>query len=117
MISQKLAAGPTEQPDEINFSLADDIFIKSGLFKKSGTVIPQHSHDYDHTSFIATGAVQAWCDDELLGIYTAPSSIFIKAKAKHTFLTTQDNTTILCIHNVSRNGMVDIHDLHNITFP
>lgn len=102
------------QPKVINFHLADDVFIKSGTFKDIGTIIPQHSHEYDHTSFIATGAVQVWCDDEYLGIYNAPQGILIKKHAKHRFVTLEENTTILCIHNISRNGMIEIHDLHEL---
>lgn len=105
----------TIEPEVIEFHLADDIFIKSGLFREVGTRIPQHSHEYSHTSFIATGAVKVWCDDECLGEYKAPAGIFINKHAKHTFVTTEPNTTILCIHNISRNGMIEIHDLHELS--
>lgn len=106
-----------EQPDSVEFHLADDVFIKSGSFSKENTVIPQHSHEYDHTSFIARGSVRAWCEDEYLGVFNAPCSIFIKAHAKHTFQTLEPETLILCIHNISRNGLVDIHELHELTLP
>lgn len=112
-----LELGPSEQPDEINFSLADGIFIKSGLFKLPNRVIPQHSHDYDHSSFIATGAVNAWCEGVYLGHFKAPCSIFIPKHKKHTFQTTEPNTLVLCIHNVSRTGIIDVHDLHEVSFP
>lgn len=105
-----------EQPDSIEFHLADDVFVKSGLFKNAGAIVPQHSHEFDHSTFIASGALRAWCDDEYLGEFKAPTSIFIKAKCKHTFITDEPNTLILCIHNISRNGIVDIHELHEVTF-
>lgn len=105
------------EPEVMEFFLADDVFIKSGLFEEVGTRIPQHSHEYDHTSFIATGAVQVWCDDEYIGEYKSPTGVFIKKHAKHKFVTTEPNTTILCIHNIARNGTVDIHDLHELTMP
>lgn len=104
------------QPGTIEFYLADDIFIKSGLFERIGTIIPQHSHEYDHTSFLALGVIEAWCDDEYLGIFEAPKGIFIKKHAKHTFRTLTEKTLILCIHNISRNGMLEIHDLHELSF-
>lgn len=106
----------SEQPDETNFSLADGIFIKSGLFKRANRIIPQHSHEYDHTSFIATGAIRAWCDGDYIGEYHAPVSIFIKKRCKHTFQTLRDNTLILCIHNISLTGMIDLHELHEVKF-
>lgn len=107
----------SEQPDEVDFSLADGIFIKSGLFKRANRIVPQHSHEYDHTSFIATGAVNAWCEDEFMGHFVAPASIFIKAHCKHTFQTTEPDTLVMCIHNISRTGMIDLHDLHEVSFP
>jgi quercetin dioxygenase-like cupin family protein len=105
----------TIEPEVIEFHLADDIFIMSGSFKEVGTRIPQHSHEYDHTSFIATGAVEVWCDSQYLGEYKSPTGLLIKKNTKHTFMTTEENTTILCIHNISRNGMIEIHDLHELT--
>lgn len=103
------------EPEVIEFYLADDVFVKSGLFKEVGTIIPQHSHEYDHTSFIATGAVHVWCDDQDLGEWKSPCGILIKKHTKHRFITLESNTTILCIHNIARNGMVEIHDLHELT--
>lgn len=105
------------QPDEINFSLADDIFIKSGLFKKIPAFVPQHSHEYDHTSFIAAGSVNVWCDGEDMGVFRAPAPILIKARCKHMFEILEENTLILCIHNIARTGLIEIHDLHELTFP
>ena len=105
----------TIRPEVIEFHLADDIFIRSGYFKESGTIIPQHSHEYDHTSFIATGSIDAWCEGEYLGEYKSPCGFFIKKHTKHTFVTLEPNTTIMCIHNISRNGMIEIHDLHELT--
>jgi hypothetical protein len=106
-----------EQPDVEEFQLADGIFIKSGYFKQAGAIVPQHSHEYDHTSFIATGSVRAWRDGEYIGEYHAPVSIFIKAKCKHTFEIGEENTLIMCIHNISRNGMIELHGLHELSFP
>lgn len=105
-----------EQPSEMDFSLADGVFIKSANFKDAGTVVPQHSHTYDHSSFIATGSAKVWCEDEYLGEIIAPNSVFIKAMTKHTFITTSPNTLLLCIHNVSRSGDIDLHELHELKF-
>lgn len=105
----------TIEPKVLEFYLADDIFIKSGMFEEVGTRIPQHSHEYDHTSFIANGGVKVWCDGVYLGEFNSPCGFLIKKHTKHTFVTTQKNTTILCIHNICRNGMIEIHDLHELS--
>lgn len=107
----------SEQPDSVEFSLADGIAVKSGLFKLAGRIVPQHSHEYDHSTFIAVGSVLAWCDEDYLGHFIAPCSIFIKARCKHTFKTLEDNTLIYCIHNVMRTGDIDLHELHDVKFP
>lgn len=106
-----------EQPDSTEFYLANKVFVKSGLFKKSGCIVPQHSHEDDHTTFIATGAVHAWKGEEYLGWFQGPVGVFIEKRQKHTFKTTEDNTVILCIHNIAETGMVELHDLHDLTFP
>lgn len=103
------------EPKVLEFYLADDVFIRSGTFEETGSRIPQHSHEYDHTTFIANGAVEVWCNKLYLGEFKAPCGFLIEKHKKHTFVTTQPNTTILCIHNISRNGMIEIHDLHELT--
>ncbi len=100
MILTDIELEESEQPDSVEFSLSDNIFVKSGLFIRSGRIVPQHSHEYDHTTLVATGAVMAWCDDAYMGEFEAPCPIFIKAGCKHVFKTTKDNTLIYCIHNI-----------------
>ena len=104
-----------DQPEILDFACADGILIKSMILRKIGTYVPQHSHKYDHTSFIAIGAVRLWCDAELIGDIHAPKPIEIKAHKKHLFMTLEDNTVILCIHNGYRSGEIEIHEEHQIT--
>lgn len=87
------------QPDKWEFHGADDIFIKQLYLEKKGYVVPQHAHTYDHTSMLATGKLRVWCGDELMGDFTAPTGIFIKANKMHMMLALEDNTTTYCIHN------------------
>lgn len=116
MMPSDMELEASEQPDSVEFSFEDGVFVKSGFFKLAGRIVPQHSHDYPHATFIATGSVAAWAGEEYLGEFHAPSHIPIKAKTKHLFKTLEDNTLIYCIHNVMRNGMVDIHELHEVSF-
>jgi len=76
----------------------DGVFIKQMYLKDAGTIIPQHSHAYDHTSMLARGRIRAWAGDELMGDFEAPQPIFIKARVKHTFLSLEPETLIYCIH-------------------
>lgn len=102
------------QPPEIEWAIEDGIFIKQMYLEKKGTVVPQHSHEYDHVSMLAVGSVAVWVDGVLIGEMKAPKPITIKAHKKHTFMSLEDGTTIYCIHNISRTGEVDIHEEHQI---
>ena len=81
------------------FFMNDGVFIMQHVFPKAGDTAPQHSHEYDHTSMLATGSLTVWCDGELVGDYIAPTGINILAGTKHLFKALEDNTTIYCVHN------------------
>lgn len=102
------------QPENVEFSTPDGIFVKQYLFRDSGSYAPQHSHKYDHVSMLAVGAVRVWCDDTHMGDFEAPMPIEIRAGVKHLFMTLEPNTLIYCIHNISRSGEVEIIDEHQI---
>lgn len=103
-----------EQPPDVSFALEDGVFVKQMFLAEAGTVVPQHSHAYAHTSMLAVGSVRVWCDDELLGDFKAPRPIAINAGCKHTFLTLEPGTLLYCIHNVSRTGEVEVLAHHEI---
>jgi hypothetical protein len=91
------------------YMAADGVFIKEMRLPKAGTLVPQHSHEYDHTSFLAKGSV-LFEGKEL----KAPTPIFIPAGKKHTFVSLEDDTLILCIHNVSHTGKIEIREEHTL---
>ena len=97
------------QPYGNEFMAADGVWIKEMIINKAGTIVPQHSHEYDHTSYLVKGSV-LFEGKEL----TAPYPIHIPAHKKHTFQSLTDDTMILCIHNVSRHGEVKIHEEHQL---
>lgn len=88
----------------------DGIFIKVTDVPDAQTFLPQHSHTYDHVSFIATGAtyIEEQGETKVLRHVTAPAMVTIKAGVKHLFLTTEPNTRICCIHRIDRTGVIDI---------
>ncbi len=110
-----LEALPGElQPYGTEIYTSDGVFIKEIRIPRVHSYIPQHSHDYDHTSLLAVGSIRVWKDGVLDRDYKAPAGIFIEAGVKHTFLTLADDTIVYCIHNVSRNGQVSIAEEHQI---
>jgi quercetin dioxygenase-like cupin family protein len=103
-----------QQPISSEWTIADDIFIKRITVERAGTFIPQHAHTYEHVSFIAVGRVRVWRTDYSCSIAEEGSFVTIPANVKHTFETLVDRTTVLCIHNVSRAGAVEIAEEHQL---
>jgi hypothetical protein len=104
------------QPTQKDFTSADGVFVKAIEAADAGTLIPQHSHTYDHTTFVAHGSVVVDAPGINFVTYHAPASIFIRANAKHRFLTLEPNTVLLCIHNTSRTGVVEVREENQLTF-
>ncbi len=98
------------EPDEVDWTTSDGVFIKSVYVRNAGTYMRQHAHTHDHTSMIARGSVFVWKDGKLDDRYKAPRLIFIKAGVWHTFQTLEDDTTILCIHRLG-NEILEKHGL------
>ena len=82
--------------------IADGIFVKMMPLPRGGTWTDQHSHDFAHTTFIASGAVAAWENDNWRGVFIAPTGILIPANTSHRFLALYDDTVLLCIHREDR---------------
>lgn len=101
-----------EQPYQTTIHLSDGTFVKAYKVRRANTGLPQHSHAYSHTSYIASGSVRAWKDGEYVGTVVAPDGILIEAHAKHFFQTLEDNTTILCIHSLADGEEPEIEDHH-----
>lgn len=93
---------------------ADGIELRHIHVEKAGTIIPQHSHNFPHLTVIASGAVRVELDGKVKGSYDAPSVIMIGAGTKHLFITLVDDTVIECIHNISRTGVIEIREEHQI---
>lgn len=103
-----------DQPDVTDIKLVDGVFCKMMYFRPAEMHVPQHAHEYDHLSLIATGAVRVWADERLMGEFVAPAFITIKARVKHRFLTLVPGTTVVCIHNADRGDEVPIHEEHQL---
>ena len=110
----KIAGKSAEQPEDLHYVLADDIYVKPILLKKAGMVMPQHSHTWDHATFIARGSVKLWAGSSFIGNLVAPTGVTVRAGVKHTFLALEPDTLVLCIHSVARTGEVEIEDEHLI---
>lgn len=102
-----------EQPPVVEIKLCPGLFVKQMLLLYAGTVVPQHSHAYDHLSMLAVGAVHVWRDDVYLGRFDAPCGILIEKRAKHAFMSIKDGTIIYCIHRVGPDGEPEVIEEHH----
>jgi hypothetical protein len=103
-----------EQPYGVEIKLADEIFVKQIVVDRPHTMIPQHSHSYDHTSMLAVGEVEVWQGETYMGRFQAPTGILIKAHVKHSFVTLSEKVILYCIHRTDRTGEVEIHEEHHL---
>lgn len=101
-----------DQPVQTDLHMCSGLFVKHATFA-AGSYIPQHSHETEHLSVVATGSVRAWAAGELLGDFKAPAGIVIKAHVKHLFLALEP-TTILCVHRVDDDGDPVIREEHHL---
>lgn len=102
-----------EQPTVTEFT-AGGLFVAHIEIAKAGTVVPQHSHRYEHLTFLARGSVRVARDGFAARDLAAPSTITVAANTKHLFETLTDDVLLLCVHNVSRAGAVEVVEEHQI---
>jgi len=105
---------PSDATVEVDFRTADEVFIKQMSVKYAGTLLPQHSHKYDHTTLVAAGSVEIWVDGESIGTFAAPHPVLIAKGTKHLFKTLEDNTVLYCIHNLTHGPVVEVLEEHQI---
>ncbi len=86
--------------EEVEIHEADGIYIRETRAPQKDTLLTQHAHTWDHVTMISTGGVYLWRDGKLDGEFRAPCAVTIKAGVEHAFLTTEDNTVLLCIHSM-----------------
>lgn len=102
------------QSIETRYEMADGIIVVSNLFMKSGAFLPQHTHEHAHNSFVAAGSVRMWQDGKYLGLFKKGDHILIPGHTKHVHQAQEDGTIVLCIHNASRTGEIEIAEEHQI---
>lgn len=86
------------QPETVSVTIYGGVFYKVWRVPDADTLVPQHSHDYDHMTCILQGLVRVWRDDEWVGDFLAPGTIRIPAHCKHRFLTLTPGVVLACVH-------------------
>jgi len=94
-----------ESPVE-NIEMVSGIYFRSILLEQPGTVIPQHSHGHDHATYIGSGKVRLWVNEEWKGDFEAGRAIEIKAGQKHLFQSLEPNTRLTCVHDLNSAALI-----------
>jgi hypothetical protein len=102
------------QPVSVEIKLTDDLFIRTATVADAGTVIPTHAHRYDHITLLAYGSMRVEADGEMLGDYTGPVGILIRARVKHTMTTLTDGVVFACVHALHGTAGVEVEDTHEL---
>ena len=102
------------QPVSIEIKLTDDLFVKTATVADAGTIIPTHAHRYDHITLLAYGSMRIVAGDEMLGDFTGPVGVLIKAGVKHTMTTLTDGVVFACIHALRGTDGVEIDETHEL---
>jgi len=100
------------QPVSTEIKLTDDLFIKTAVVADAGTIIPTHAHGYDHVTLLAYGSMRVVAGDTMLGDFTGPVGILIKAHVMHTMITLTDGVVFACIHALHGTDGVAVDELH-----
>ena len=98
--------GAIVDPEMLEFHGCDGVEIRFMHFPYASSLIAQHVHKYDHTTFIM-GEAEVWRDGAYIGKFKN-TGVTIEAGKQHMFKTTQPDTWIQCIHNVSRTGVIEV---------
>jgi quercetin dioxygenase-like cupin family protein len=104
------------QPETISVHCYGGIYYKVWYVVDSGTIIPQHSHEYDHLTALMSGAVEVSRDGKAPDTYKAPATIEIPAGCKHAFRTILPHCVFACIHNADRleDGEPAVREEHHL---
>lgn len=90
-----------DQPVEYIEEVAG-LYFRSILLEDTGSRVPQHKHDHDHATLVASGTALAWADGKYLGAFKAPQAIAIRADVEHIFEAQEPNTRLVCVHCLTK---------------
>lgn len=84
---------PVEYVDDVG-----GVYFRAILLETAGDIVPQHVHDHDHVTLIASGKARVWVDRRWLGDFEAFRAIEIMAGKEHVFMALEPMTRLACVH-------------------
>lgn len=88
----------------MNVEYVDDVgglYFRAVLLPNVGDRVPQHMHDHDHVTLIASGAARLFIDGEQKEDISSFRAIVISANKQHVFEALEPNTRLACVHQLN----------------
>lgn len=87
---------PVERIDEVG-----GLYFRSICLANAGDAVPQHVHDHDHVTLVASGKARLWIEGAFVDDIEAFRPIVIEAGRQHVFQALVPETRLVCVHDVS----------------
>jgi hypothetical protein len=75
------------------------IYFRSSLMENAGDMIGQHVHEVSHATYVGSGSVRVWVNENHVGDFTAGHAIEVRAGDYHVLQALEPNTRISCVFN------------------
>jgi quercetin dioxygenase-like cupin family protein len=73
------------------------ICVRVTKLEKVGYMVPQHSHEFGHTTLIASGAVAFFLEGQYVKDLVAPAIQYVEPNKQHVYQALMDNSVLACI--------------------
>lgn len=88
----------------MNVEYVDDVgglYFRAVLLPNVGDKVPQHVHDHEHVTVVASGKARLFVDGEHKEDIAAFRAIVIEANREHMFEALEPNTRLACVHQLN----------------
>jgi len=90
-----------EQPDHGEYA-SGNIFLRRVRLAKAGDVLPGHTHNFDHTTFVSLGRIHVLvdcpCGKQKEQEFGPGEHFLVKADHRHTITALTDDVQFHCIY-------------------
>lgn len=77
------------------------LYFRAICLENAGDAVPQHAHDHDHVTLIASGKARLWIEGVWVEDIHSFKVIEIEAGRKHVFQALEPMTRLVCVHNLN----------------
>ena len=94
---------------QVQIGCIANLFSRMMHFVKAGDIEHGHTHQFDHLTLLASGALRVTVDGNTTD-FKAPHMIYIHKDKNHELVALEDNTVAYCIHALRDKNSGEILD-------